>query len=207
MMGASDTKVQHPLTKVPGIIISLISTDQPGKVEGGQASKIPPSGFHLTIVMAIIITDYRSVTIVTVHILGIALGIRPQELQLESDSGSEPLTDTNTPVRRDGTLERAILGIVSTESVRTSGGIDEPVLTERVSHNPARIQKSVPLGENSGPGLGDNRVAIDLAVVFVHLINLTPSRRGGQKSQGDNCQNPAYQIESFHNQVILFFII
>lgn len=65
-----------------------------------------------------------------IHVLGVTLGVGTQELHLERDSGSEPLSDTKAPVRREGTFERAVLGVVTAESVHSASTIDEPVLAE-----------------------------------------------------------------------------
>ena len=206
-MSPTDTKVDHPLAKMLATVHSLVTKDETGEIQRSQGTDIPPSGFHRTVVVAVIIPEHRAIAIMTVHVLGVPLRIGTKELQFESDPRSKPFTKTDSPVRRDSSFELTVLGIVAPESVGTASGVDKPVLAERVSHNPAGVQQGVPLRKDPGTRLRHDCVTVDLAVIFVHLVNLTPSRRGGQEGQGDNSQYPAYQIESFHNAGDIFLFI
>ena len=127
--------------------------------------------------MALVVPNHGTIAIMLVHVFGVTLRIGTDELHLESDTRGEPLTDTDSPVRRYGAHKLIVTRIVTAEGVGTSGGIDEPVLAEGIGHDPVRIQKGVPLRQDPGLRLGSDSVAIDLTVVFVHLFNLTPSRR------------------------------
>ncbi len=130
MMGTSDTEVYHPLAEMLAAVHSLITKDETGEVQRSQEAHIPPAGLHLAIVIAVVSSDNRTITVMTIHVLGVTLGAGTQELHLERDCGSEPLSDTKAPVRREGTFERAVLGVVTAESVHSASSVDEPVLAK-----------------------------------------------------------------------------
>ena len=207
MVDAADTEVDHPLAHMLAVAGAFISADDAGQVEAEESGQIPPAGLHRLVgaaaLLGHLVADAVRIVGVSVgqgDLLDIAAGVGLRKLELERDTRGNPLTDTDAKVRRDRSLEGAVVGEVAAEAVRAGRTIEEPVPSEGVGHHSVLVQRSV-LHDFDRPGLESDRVAVHLPVVFV-LFELTPHRCGSQQPQGEYRRRPANQMHFFHNGLI-----
>ena len=99
------------------------------------------------------------------EVFGVAFGVTANEFGFHADAGSEPLTDTDSEVRGDGSAEFSASGVVAT------GGENKPVFAEFIGHDTVwRIGFPDYLCRCREVDVGS--VGIDYAVVLILFVEI-----------------------------------